>query len=1107
MLTPAVVRSASGAASYYAADNYYTDGQATEASLWAGQGAEALGLDGPVGHQEFEAILAGRLPDGETIPVGANGKHRAGLDFTFSAPKSMSLLAYVGGDVRLLDAHMTAVRTTLGWMEANLAETRVSRDGRQEVVKSGNLVVALFQHDTSRALDPQAHIHAIIANATKAPDGSWRALHNDALWAGYTATASVYNATLRAAVEQLGYATERVAKHGQFEIVGVPRDVIEQFSIRSAEIDAGMASMQHRTPEARSAVTLGTRAAKPAGIDRDVLRVEWGERARGAGIDLPAMVAVARENGLGRATAWERLVRGAGGIAAQGIALAEKLGIRIGPGPDPLVPERAGRLRPDTFVAAHAVASAIRHLGEREAAFPTCDVLKAALDMGAPVAVAAVEQRIALLVTRGLLIAGNDGLMMTTTQALGLERNIVAGVRAGRDAVPAIITAKDGEARIQQAAVEAMNRRLNKGQLAAATTVLTTRDRVVAVQGVAGAGKSSMLKPVVAIAKAKGRHVIGLAVQNSVARRLGADTGVDACTIASFLREHEFRPGTSLRGAMLIVDEASMIDNRTMERLVDVAQAHAVDRLVLVGDRKQLGAVQAGKPFDVILRAGSRTAVMDENVRATTPRMRDIHAAAQAGDVPALMRLLKTDTIEAPGTAAAVVADRWMALSLADRERTGIYASGRQLRAAINGEVQQRRMAAGELGRTPARFSVLSPVHLTREEQRLPEHYSRDRIVEFSRGVSAQGIRPGFAVVTGVTGDAVTLRRPDGRHEQFRPARLAANRVDDFVRVYERQDITLYAGDPVRWTANDPARALVNADTARLLRVAPDALTIAISDGRELRLERGDPMLKRIDLAYATSTHAAQGATSDLGIVAADSREGKLITTSLLRVLATRMREGVTLVVDDSQRLRKVAGRQAGEKTAASDVAGQGSLPVLTGPPILSPDPSPREVEAIGSYARAFVAVEAAHRNREWPERADVRAMYAGADMLDQLRPGGAEDLRVVLDRLPDLAREIATGGTDRTWRVWIDEGSVRGGGGPDYAARFVADWRAASVERAAAVGQDATAQAERKVVRLMKRMEQQPMLERALQKQVPERQLEIDLSGMSRTRDIGLSL
>jgi conjugative relaxase-like TrwC/TraI family protein len=1109
MLTPAVVRSAAGAASYYATDNYYTDGQATEASLWVGQGAAELGLEGKVGQQAFEAVLAGRLPGGDTIAAGANGKHRAGLDFTFSAPKSLSLLAYVGGDVRLLDAHMAAVRATIGWMEANLAETRVSRDGRQEAVRSGNLVVALFQHDTSRALDPQAHIHAIIANATKAPDGSWHALHNDALWQGYTAAASVYNATLRAAVEQLGYATERVAKHGQFEIAGIPRDTIELFSTRAAEIDAGMAAMTHRTPEARSAVTLSTRAAKPAELDRDVLRGEWAERARGAGVDLPAMVAMAQARAVSSPTTWQRLVAGAGGIAAQGIVLAEKLGIRIGPAPDPLVPERAGRLRPDAFVAAHAVASAIRHLGEREAAFPARDVLKAALDLGVPVAVTAVEQRIALLATRGLLIADNDGLMMTTDQALAIERNIVAGVRAGRDAVPAIIAAGDAGALIQQAAVAAMNRRLNTGQLAAATTILTARDRVVAVQGVAGAGKSSMLKPVVAIAKAEGRQVIGLAIQNSVARRLGADTGVAARTITSFLREHEYRPGTSLRGAMLVVDEASMIDNRTMERLVDVAQAHGVGRLVLVGDRKQLGAVQAGKPFDVILRAGSRTAVMDENVRATTPAMRAIHAAAQGGNVPELMQLLKPNTIEAPGTAAAVVAARWLALSPADRARTGIYASGRQLRGEINDEIQRRRLAAGELTGTAARFEVLSPVHLTREEQRAPEHYLRDRVVEFSRGVPTQGIRPGFAVVVGVTGPVVTLRRPGGRQEQFRPGKLAANRVDDFVRVYERQGITLYAGDPLRWTATDHDRGLVNADTARLTRVVPDALTVATADGRELRLERGDPMLKRLDLAYATSTHAAQGATSDLGIVAADSREGKLITTSLLRVLATRMREGVTLVVDDGQRLEKVASRQSGEKTAASDVVGRTTVAVAPAGEarIQLPDPRTAEMVAIRNYARAFIAVETAHQRREWPERDDLRAMHAGADRLDQLRPNGAEDIRIVLDRRPELGSDLASGRIEPAWRAWIDEGQARAGSGADYAARFVADWRAASAEVAAASGEDAGGRAERKLERLAERMDQQPRLARVLEQQIPERQLEIDRLGMTRTRDMGMGL
>jgi conjugative relaxase-like TrwC/TraI family protein len=135
-----------------------------------------LGLSGKVDANVFEAVLAGNLPNGEVIPAGTRGEHRPGLDLTFSAPKSVSLLAYIGGDDRLLSAHVDAVKASLSWAEKSFAEARVSKGRGQEVVGTGNLVFALFQHDTSRALDLQAHIHAVIANVTKAPDGKWRAL-------------------------------------------------------------------------------------------------------------------------------------------------------------------------------------------------------------------------------------------------------------------------------------------------------------------------------------------------------------------------------------------------------------------------------------------------------------------------------------------------------------------------------------------------------------------------------------------------------------------------------------------------------------------------------------------------------------------------------------------------------------------------------------------------------------------------------------------------------------------------------------------------------------------------------------------------------------------
>ena len=160
MLSVAGVRSASGAANYFAKDDYYTVEGSSEISAWGGEGAEAIGLSGEVSKDAFEGVLNGILPSGEAVAQVEN--RRAGYDLTFSMPKSASVMAYVAGDKRVLDANMAAVKATMAWVEKNLAEGRRDIEGRKVPVQTGNLVYALFQHDTSRALDPQAHIHAVM---------------------------------------------------------------------------------------------------------------------------------------------------------------------------------------------------------------------------------------------------------------------------------------------------------------------------------------------------------------------------------------------------------------------------------------------------------------------------------------------------------------------------------------------------------------------------------------------------------------------------------------------------------------------------------------------------------------------------------------------------------------------------------------------------------------------------------------------------------------------------------------------------------------------------------------------------------------------------------
>ena len=176
------ISSPSQGASYYEKDGYYAsdDPAHREASAWAGKGADALGLSGPVDPDAFRAVLEGKVPDGRRLgrrDRDGNIRHRPGRDVTLSAPKSVSLMAMVGGDDRVTGAHDRAVGRTLDWIEKNAVETRMRDPATGAMVRAGDqkMVAATFRHDTSRNLDPQLHTHCVIANMVQGGDARARA--------------------------------------------------------------------------------------------------------------------------------------------------------------------------------------------------------------------------------------------------------------------------------------------------------------------------------------------------------------------------------------------------------------------------------------------------------------------------------------------------------------------------------------------------------------------------------------------------------------------------------------------------------------------------------------------------------------------------------------------------------------------------------------------------------------------------------------------------------------------------------------------------------------------------------------------------------------------
>lgn len=291
MMSVAPVASAGSAAGYYShSDNYYFLGNLQ--SQWLGEGAKELGLTGPVRGDALTAVLEGRLPEGGRLGKEINGNHvhRPGHDLTFSAPKSVSILALIGGDKRMVDAHNHAVEVAAGYVE-KLISARETKNGVTSIVQTGKMVAAAFTHDTSRNLDPQLHTHLIVGNMTEL-GGKWKALATDYIHdAGFIETVmkmqvtlgKIYRTALRQQVEAMGHKVEEVGKHGMWEISGVPADVREEYSSRGREVLGAVGA--EATLRSRDVAAKDTRRAK---VDPSRIRLmeRWQSQMKEKGFDL-----------------------------------------------------------------------------------------------------------------------------------------------------------------------------------------------------------------------------------------------------------------------------------------------------------------------------------------------------------------------------------------------------------------------------------------------------------------------------------------------------------------------------------------------------------------------------------------------------------------------------------------------------------------------------------------------------------------------------------------------------------------------------------------------------------------------------------------------------
>ncbi len=953
MLSVAPVRSAAGAAKYFSKDDfvsgeYYTDEKAGDVSLWGGAGAAAIGLTGAVTQTALKDVLEGQLPGGMAVDDRVN--RRAGVDLTFSAPKSVSIMAYVAGDKRILGkdgAHTAAVQKTMAWVEKNLAQARKTVDGKTTAVDTGNLVYALFQHDTSRALDPQAHIHAIIANMTKGPDGEWQALHADRIWSSNSVIGAIYHAYLRAELGELGYQTELTGKHGTFEIVGVPKAVIDANSQRRADILAAAERLGIKSSKGLREVTSRTRDPKLAIDDRDNLLQQWIDKAAALGFDGKDLLEAALLASRPRED-MNPLKRGAHAIG-EAVRNARETLSGLMRSPDPLVDRSIVRLAQSVGAAnsQFAVASAVRHHGQREAAFEVDQIAKTALDFGLKgVTIDHVTARVERLVEQGKLLAGqirvNGALVdaITTPEALAGEQRIIAHMESEKGNATPMVPAADAPARLQAVSPK----ELNAGQLAAAAMIVSSPDRSIVVQGVAGAGKTTMLQAVAPLAADEGKRILGLSPANKMVNALREEVGLEAQTVASFIWENErhvANPRTpeaqakraELSTTTIVVDEASMVSNDDMLKVMLIAAALGVEKTAWIGDKQQLLPVDWGKGLAMVQAAGATTVRMDQNIRQRTDQLRTVAALANIGQAAQALRVLGDDVVEHENPVEEA-AERWLAMPAADRASTAIFASGRTTRAEINNLVQAGLSSEGTLTGEALTVTVHEGTHATREALRHASTYTaaladagRDGgegklWLRVTGQVQEVGLKRGLYEVSGVLKNGrVELQGPSGR-VRFDPRRIDPMAKRDRLELSTTKDIQISAGDAIRWTENDKGRGIHNSAQATVTGIQNGAVSVRLASGDTLTLGAADPMLARLDLAYALNMHQAQGVTADRAIEVLLSYERNLSNQRLFNVGVTRVRDGIQVITDNIKQLSWQLERNAGDKTSSLESLG-----------------------------------------------------------------------------------------------------------------------------------------------------------------------------------------
>jgi conjugative relaxase-like TrwC/TraI family protein len=836
MFTAVAQKNLGDAESYFdehlSQNDYYAAGE-IRPGQWIGAGAKRLGLKDNVTRDQFHALCENQNPEtGERLTQRQlkEGQRRVFYDFTCSAPKSVSVLAVTLADDRLVTAHEEAARLAFRELET-FAATRVRKQGNQKDRITGNLAAAAFTHTSSRALDPQLHTHFTVFNATfDERERCWKALEARGMYDAIRYGTAVYRNELAKRVQQIGYRIVP-AKHG-FQIEGVNDEVLKRFSKRAQQRDAVVMELEQKLGRklSNNAVSLAvhqSRAEKIKGISTaEVCERQLAQLVPEEQQSLQILRASARSTRLPR------------------IALVENQ------------------------VLNHAV----EHVFERKSVVPEHELLDVALShrLGAVDLnhlKAAVKHSASLVKTeRGF----------STKEIVATELALIQTVNAGCDSVAPL---HPGYRPADW---------LGEDQRRAIYHVLRTSDRITGLRGLAGSGKTTALRELVAAckeAKIEPLFCAPTAAATDVLRK----EGFEAKTLQSLLLS---RPILTER-QLIVLDEAGAVGMDDMKRLFDSAKNA---RIILSGDTGQHASVARGDALRILERhsdfkSGQLTAIRRQ---LKAEYRKAVELAAQKRTVEAFAQLERMAAItELAGDELHGSAAKSYLKALAENKSALLVAPTWAEIEAVTEKVRAELKSSGRLALEEKEFQVFDSLSWTEAQKHDARQYSPGMAIQFHRTAHGFDKNESVAVVA-VENDSLKVQRADGSEDIFPLGAVCA-----CFDVGEKRKLKVAAGDKLLLQANAVAvrKHFVNGELVEVKAIQGDSVLLA--DGRVIPAG-----YRTFTHGYAVTSHAAQGNTVDEVLVVASSRSLPAINQEQFYVSISRGRERCQVFTDDTELLR-----------------------------------------------------------------------------------------------------------------------------------------------------------------------------------------------------------